>query len=556
MKSRIRKINIQNFKAFREFSLNLEERNLLVYGANGSGKSSLYWALYTFLQSAGKSEHSISKYFTPGAESLLNIHEDATAKPGLIAVTLRDTITNNDTTYHISETDHGTFNQPLILTGDLASDFINYRFFFGFSHFRNSQKFDLWPLFEKEILPFCKERVGIVPQKLWNEIKTGDPNPLGCRGLAGASSYEEFHRKTGEFSTIITSIVDDISAAAQKFYHDHFSEDDPAPVILRLGVTTKPTSTGNNQTDFSFTVPVIEFGVQIDGTTIPRPQSYLNEAKMTQLALSFRFAASLVNLHEAALKLLVLDDLLVSLDMSNRMKVVEILLSDTFAKFQKIILTHDLGMFDEFRRKLFRNHTDWCFIHLEGTPTINIASVQVKTEFEKVEEYIAGFNLDEAALCLRKVAEDTATRFLGRDNNVQPTNKFSGLRNRLKQARDKVLSELPVELYEEVLRNTPDGRHSLLIPTDDSDLDAIGGLESQTRDLLKDQRVSLRRLITQDHLEQLRRVKLIDDVLACTARVLNPSAHSGNSPLYKKEVTDALDLIRQLEVILPGGRST
>lgn len=52
----------------------------------------------------------------------------------------------------------------------------------------------------------------------------------------------------------------------------------------------------------------------------------------------------MVNLHDSDLKLLVLDDLLVSLDMSNRMKVVEILLTDAaLANYQKIILTHDLG---------------------------------------------------------------------------------------------------------------------------------------------------------------------------------------------------------------------
>jgi hypothetical protein len=80
---------------------------------------------------------------------------------------------------------------------------------------------------------------------------------------------------------------------------------------------------------------VIEFGVQLDGHTVTKPQSFLNEAKLTQLALSVRFAASLVNLHESDLKLLVLDDLLVSLDMSNRMQVVDILLSETFAGYQK-----------------------------------------------------------------------------------------------------------------------------------------------------------------------------------------------------------------------------
>ena len=49
------------------------------------------------------------------------------------------------------------------------------------------------------------------------------------------------------------------------------------------------------------------------------PPAFLNEAKMTQLALSVRFAASMVNLHDSDLKLLVLDDLLVSLDMTCKM---------------------------------------------------------------------------------------------------------------------------------------------------------------------------------------------------------------------------------------------
>lgn len=156
MKSRLHKIEITNFKAFREFTLPLEGRHLLVYGPNGSGKSSLYWALYTFLQSARKPMNSIAKYFDPAdAQNLLNIHEDPTAKPGEIALTLRESATKIDTTYRISQADHGTHNQPPILKGDLASDFITYRFFFGFSHFRNSEAFNIWPLFEKEILPFC-----------------------------------------------------------------------------------------------------------------------------------------------------------------------------------------------------------------------------------------------------------------------------------------------------------------------------------------------------------------------------------------------------------------
>jgi AAA15 family ATPase/GTPase len=52
---RIKEIKIKNFKAFQqEQSFLLNGKNLLVYGNNGSGKSSLFWALYTFLQSKTK----------------------------------------------------------------------------------------------------------------------------------------------------------------------------------------------------------------------------------------------------------------------------------------------------------------------------------------------------------------------------------------------------------------------------------------------------------------------------------------------------------------------
>ena len=51
---RITEIEIKNFKAFYgNYRINLRKsgKNLLVYGENGSGKSSLYFALKLFLES-------------------------------------------------------------------------------------------------------------------------------------------------------------------------------------------------------------------------------------------------------------------------------------------------------------------------------------------------------------------------------------------------------------------------------------------------------------------------------------------------------------------------
>lgn len=558
MKVRLHHIAITNFKAFREFSLNLEGRHLLLYGANGAGKSSLYWALYTFLQSARKPKNGIAKYFDPAnSQNLLNLHEqkEATPKAGEIALTLRDTSTRVDTTYRISQSDHGTFKQPAILKGDLASDFITYRFFFGFSHFRNSEKFDLWPLFENEILPFCVSTGAQSPFDMWQKIKSGDPNPLSQPGIAGANAYSTFKSNTDSFANVLPGIVNSISTKAQDFYDTHFAAGDPAKVTLKLAVTTPPSATGSNQNEFKFTLPVIEFGVQLDGHTVTKPQSFLNEAKLTQLALSVRFAASLVNLHDSDLKLLVLDDLLVSLDMSNRMQVVDILLSESFAKYQKIILTHELGFFREFRRRIGSHHVDWRFVSLQGSAAQNIDARSEKSDLEKAEDYLNGHDIEEAAMFLRKAAEDTAKRYREwAEGKALPPGQFFSLTENLRAARNKLLEGIPGSLYEAVLKGTPRAHRGLLLSSDDTDLDSNATLQPADKGKLKSKRRDLRNVLNHDGWAKMETVEAVDRVLEMTERVLNPASHGNTAPLYEEEVRRAKKLIDRLEKVLETQR--
>lgn len=558
MKVRLHHIAITNFKAFRKFSLNLEGRHLLVYGANGAGKSSFYWALYTFLQSARKPRNGIAKYFDPGnPQNLLNLHEqkEATLKPGEITLTLRDTATRNDTTYRISQVDHGTFDQPAILKGDLASDFITYRFFFGFSHFRNPEKFDLWPLFEKEILPFCVSTGGQSPLDMWHRIKSGNPNPSSQYGIAGTNAYSSFKSNTQQFANVLLGIVDSISREAQNFYDTHFSAGDPAKVDLRLAATTQPSATGTNQHNFTFTPPVIEFGVQIGGHPVGKPQSFLNEAKLTQLALSVRFAASLVNLHDSDLKLLVLDDLLVSLDMSNRMQVVDILLSESFANYQKIILTHELGFFREFRRRIGSHHAEWRFVSLQGSAAQNIDARTEKNDLEKAEDYLNSHDIEEAAMFLRKAAEDTAKRYREwAEGKSLPPGQFFSLTENLRAARNKLLEGIPGSLYEAVLKGTPKDHRGLLLSPDDTDLDGNATLQPADKGKLKSKRRDLRNVLNYDGWAKMEAVEAVDRVLEMTERVLNPASHGNTAPLYEEEVRRAKRLIDRLEKVLETQR--
>jgi len=139
---------------------------------------------------------------------------------------------------------------------------------------------------------------------------------------------------------------------------------------------------------------------------------------------------------------------------------------------------------------------------------------------------------------------------LSRDNAVDPTKEFTGLREDLRAARNRVLSELPADLYEKAVRGTPAAHRDLLVSATDDDIDGNSTLDAPTKGILKTQRKRLRQLLKAEHVERLRQIKLIDDILACTERVLNFAAHSGTPPLYDKEVQDALALIKQLEATL------
>lgn len=99
----------------------------------------------------------------------------------------------------------------------------------------------------------------------------------------------------------------------------------------------------------------------IGGTLLPsvryrghepeRPQDFLNEARLSALALSIYFAGRLTctpAVASDALNLLVLDDVLIGLDHANRLPVLD-LLQKHFATWQIVLLTHDRGWFDMAR---------------------------------------------------------------------------------------------------------------------------------------------------------------------------------------------------------------
>ena len=147
----ISKIKIDGFKAFpKEFELVLDGKNLLMYGENGSGKSSIYYTLHALLQSQYHDKGSI--YFDKNnSESLVNKY--TTTVDPYIELELE----GSNTKYHLSKDGYKELPaQAISPLRDMNAEcvFINHKFLFNSFSFRNSQYIDLFPVFIKDILPF------------------------------------------------------------------------------------------------------------------------------------------------------------------------------------------------------------------------------------------------------------------------------------------------------------------------------------------------------------------------------------------------------------------
>jgi ABC-type dipeptide/oligopeptide/nickel transport system ATPase subunit len=132
-------------------------------------------------------------------------------------------------------------------------------------------------------------------------------------------------------------------------------------------------------------------------TWIPlhRVQSFLNEAQLTRIALGIRIGALRTSrIQSTEFKLLILDDMLISLDLSNRMEVIKIILNHNnkaslkfFDSFQKIILTHDKGFYNILKN--YTNGSEWEYINSQKTKTVmkHRNSIQIKHTLKKQQGF-------------------------------------------------------------------------------------------------------------------------------------------------------------------------
>jgi energy-coupling factor transporter ATP-binding protein EcfA2 len=458
--ARIKTIRINNFKFFGDAEpLEITDgKNLLVYGENGSGKSTIYWALYTLLESAAKTDATqIEKYFKRGnneLHSLVNIYA-ATDATGNFASFVEAEL-DNGSSYRISLTDTQLHQNQQAQLSNMVSDFMNYRLLSKIYDFSHSIEIDLYPLFEREVLPyidFSNLELGLDAQgqmqyerradRILNKLWEGpgyvlNHNQAQILPHKGSQEYKAYLDKIQRFNSDLNNLLGSINQKGNEILHNDFGyKNFDFHLSLKQGVAIDKKDKWFNRI-----YPKIAFEItSYNGVTgIHKPHSFLNEAKLSALALAIRLALLERNYDpNVELRLLVLDDLLLSLDMQNRDRVLELLLNKYVSRYQIFLLTHDYHFFEiaKSRIKLKGQKDQWLTweMYAEENPHRPII-VKSNTYLEKAQKHIAEKDFAAAGNYLRKEAEKWVKGFLPRRQQLSKDLSEKDLNGMINQSID------------------------------------------------------------------------------------------------------------------------
>ena len=472
---KITKIEIKNFKAFYgtyQIDLHKAGKNLLIYGENGSGKTSLYKALELFLDSSENDTIDFKDH-----QNRFNAD-----KEGYIKLHLRTNPTSNEHVYEWSDDVKETVDLPII-TASKSKGFFDYKALLE-THYlqRESDTVNAFNLLIENLLAnITSDVTGLSIAEEWENISeqsSSQPN------------IEILEEQLAVFNRELADRLRELEARASEILH-RFG--------YNVSFHLKPQEITYNHTNETLDNQEILLKVKFFDQDIPAHHRFLNEAKLSAIALAIYFAGFLLQ-PESDLKILALDDVLIGLDMSNRLPVLDIL-DEYFSDYQIFLTTYDKAWYEIVKQRtshsgqwkaveFYFSQTDECEVPIY---------MEDKAYLEKAREYLDSNDYKACAIYVRTAFEAVIKQYCEK----------KGLAIKYQENPKDLRSEdfwAPIKMEK----------------------DEVGLL--------------------------LLDLRIVDEIERARKFILNELSHATFANIYRKELEDAIDAVEQLKNALANER--
>jgi len=484
---KIDKIELQNFRFFTDKKiLEFEGKNILIYGENGSGKSSVFKAL-EFL-----TKTDIDEIEFVNNQNIFDRESD---------MFLEFEFTNNETLR--IDIDHLSLDNqyPFIEKLSISKPILDYKSLLQI-HYKtdtNDKDINLYLLFEKLLKSY----------PINNNTLLGD-----LRGINYFNNLENIIKNELLENINIFLMGFEHKFQIEEIYFDAFERE----IILKIEYFEEK---------------------------IEKYHLFLNEARLSALAISIYFSIikkQFDNFDNNSLKILALDDLLISLDMSNRVNLIDILKSE-FRDFQIFLFTHDRAFFEIAKQQFnYMQRGEWkyfeMFVDIDDERGIEIPYIktdgQTYENLTRAKEHFRNKDYPASANYLRKEVERLFDEYL-QINNLEEKIKLSKLKE-----NEQLIWDIQKDL-KKLLRVLEQFGNCDRMP------EAIQA--QKCREFSEQVITSIES--TQKYINDEFHFEEFEDVKMVLKNILHPQSHNDlTRPLYKRELENAIELVEAFNRIL------
>jgi energy-coupling factor transporter ATP-binding protein EcfA2 len=386
---RIKKISVSGYRAFPPYKPNSLEidlgdtgKNLLLYGENGSGKTSLFRALRDlFDTSAGTRDYA-------AVRNIFHQDEDDSV---VVALTSG---TPDEYRWEVGEP-HPKATGDSFHVFARSCLFLEYRDLLKTNFVHHTGAPNLFDLLVNVVLPELPAPTRPL-KELHEEMLRARPRPPTRQTknpIRRADAQAEVLRQA-----LVNHLPELVSTANQ--------------LLALLQPRTKlqlvpPEEIAYDKWSQEFEGLTVELRIELNDTVVAEPQHFLNEARLTAIALALYLAAARLT-RVGRPGIMVLDDVLIGLDLSNRIPLLQLLQTE-FAEWQILLLTHDHVWFDLARAYTERSQNWTCReMFLVEPQAGGLGRPEIRDgadAFARAEAHLAANDLTAAAVYLRAALE-------------------------------------------------------------------------------------------------------------------------------------------------------
>ena len=398
---KITNIEIKNFRAFpKYYHINLHDagKNLLVYGENGSGKSSLYLALKSFFESGIDTVDGEVK--STGFEKHQNLFIQ---EPGYIKLHFRLAQPPKQAVYEWSKDVIETNNDLIIETSE-ASGFLDYKDLLGVHYLQpDGESVNIFDLLVKTLLAnTLNPETDRTLADYWNDIQGTYPRRDAKNKIAALKQRVEVFND--ELFNRLVELRPKVRDILSEFGYKVELDLDFEGVVY-------------NQTNKTLENQQILLNVKFFDENISDRYLLLNEAKLSAIAIAI-YLSSILCLPDPkiGLKILALDDVLIGLDMSNRFPVLDILEKD-FKDCQIFLMTYDKTWYEIVKQRTDEKNWKYTEFYFKATDEYEVPVCKEDAPYlEKAREHLNDNDYKACAVYIRTAFEAVIKQYCEKKN--------------------------------------------------------------------------------------------------------------------------------------------